>query len=301
MRTISNEHYFNIRGKELYVEIHGDTDATPLLYLHGGPGESCYEFSYHQAERLKGSFRLIAIDQRGVCRSEMIEENEDFSIDDIIKDCEELREKLGIRQWALLGHSFGGYIALKYATMFPDAISRIVFECPSFDFGLSSRSLLKKMGEVFKEEEMVEMTEKCNELAESALTAKELMLQFIEIRPDLGEKGMKIHVHNSKHRTDYSRYKDEEWAYFLEKSNVHNNRLIGGDEMFESILPLLKNLKHPSILIKGQFDPVTCDKQMEKFQEDVPFGNVVTFYNSGHFPHSEEPDTFARSVVEFLT
>lgn len=264
MSINSNEHYFKIRGKELYVEMHGDEDATPLLYLHGGPGESCYEFCYHQANRLKDTFRLFAIDQRGVCRSEMIEENEDFSIDDIIKDCEELREELEIKQWALLGHSFGGYIALKYATMFPDSISRIVFECPSFDFGLSSRSLLRKMGEIFKEENMMEMAESCNDLAESSLTAKELMLQFIEIRPELGKKGMKIHVHNFNHKTDYSRYEDAEWAYFLEKSNVHNNRLIGGDEMFTSILPLLKNLKHSSLLIKGQFDPVTCEKQMEK-------------------------------------
>ncbi|GAA0495065.1 hypothetical protein GCM10008986_22180 [Salinibacillus aidingensis] len=105
----------------MYVKVHGNTDAEPLLYLHGGPGESCYEFCYHQAKRLKENIRLIAIDQRVVCRSEGINDNEDFSLDDIIKDCEELREKLGIEKWALLGHSFGGFIALKYAVMFPNS------------------------------------------------------------------------------------------------------------------------------------------------------------------------------------
>ncbi len=301
MTTISNENYFKVRGKDLYVEIHGNVDAMPLLYLHGGPGESCYEFCYHQAERLKENFRLIAIDQRGVCRSETIMENERFSVDDIIKDCEELRGKLGIERWALLGHSFGGYIALKYATMYSSSITRIVFDCPSFDFGLSSRSLLRKMGEVSTEEKMTELAEECFMLAESDSTAKELMLKFIEMRPELGEKGMKIHVHSFKNKTDYSRYTDEEWRGFFEKTNIHNNRLIEGEEMFESILPLLKDLKQPSLLIKGQFDPVTCRKQVKRFQEDVSYTNVVTLRNSGHFPHSEEPKKFAELVVDFLT
>ncbi|WP_019376607.1 alpha/beta fold hydrolase [Virgibacillus halodenitrificans] len=300
MTAISNGNYFKVRGKDLYVEVYGNADAYPLLYLHGGPGESCYEFSYHQAERLKEDFRLIAIDQRGVCRSEKIQGNEHFSIDEIIMDCEALREELGINRWALLGHSFGGYIALKYATMFPDSITRIVFECPTFDFGLSSRSLLRKMGEICKEEEMGGLGEKCFMLADSDSTAKELMLKFIEIRPEIGEKGMKIHVHNFSHKTDYSRYTDGEWKRFLERSNVHVNRLIGGGEMFESILSSLKKLKHPSLLIRGQYDPVTSKEQVMRYQEDVAVANVLTFSNSGHFPHSEEPDKFSKSVVEFL-
>nr|WP_106498536.1 alpha/beta hydrolase [Lentibacillus sp. Marseille-P4043] len=284
----------------MYVEIHGNADAYPLLYLHGGPGESCYEFCYHQAERLQEDFRLIAIDQRGVCRSEMIRENEHFSIDDILMDGEELRKKLGIKRWALLGHSFGGYIALKYASMFPDSITRIVFECPTFDFGLSGRSLLRKMAQISKEENMVELAEKCFMLAESDKSAKELMLKFIELRPELGEQGMKIHVHNPEYKTDYSLYTDEEWKQFLERTNVHNSRLIQGEEMFESILPMLKKVKNPSLLIRGQYDPVTCKEQMVKFKEDVAVADVITFSSSGHFPHAEEPDEFAKSVVEFL-
>lgn len=284
----------------MYVEIHGNVDSPPLLYLHGGPGESCYEFCYHQSERLQEDFRLIAIDQQGVCRSEMIKENEHFSIDDILMDCEELREKLGIERWAVLGHSFGGYIALKYAAMFPDSITHLVFECPTFDFGLSSRSLLRKMAQISKEEKMIELADKCLILAESDATAKELMLKFIEIRPELGEKDVKIHVHQVKHKTDYSLYTDEEWEMFLDRTNVHVSRLIEGEEMFESILPMLKKLKHPSLLIRGEYDPVTCKEQIAKFQEDVAIKNVITFSNSGHFPHSEEPDKFAKAVVKFL-
>src|SRR5699024_9964725 len=122
------------------------------------------------------------------------------------------------------------------------------------------RSLLKKMSQIFKEEKMMDLAEKSIMLAESELTAKELMLKFEEIRPELGEKGIKIHIHNFNHKTDYTFYTNEERMQFLNSTNVHVNRLIVGDEMFESILPLLINLKHASLLMRGNYDPVTDEE-----------------------------------------
>ena len=68
---IETGEYMNIRGKKLYVETHGNPKNKPVLYLHG-EGESCYDFSFHQAERLKDSLYVIMIDQRGVGRSEKL-------------------------------------------------------------------------------------------------------------------------------------------------------------------------------------------------------------------------------------
>ncbi|MFD1675695.1 alpha/beta fold hydrolase [Alicyclobacillus fodiniaquatilis] len=76
------------------MEIHGHADAPPLLYLHGGPGESCYEFMLHQTHRLSKKLRLIAIDQRGVWRSDAVEEDEPLSLQDLVEDCEALRKQL---------------------------------------------------------------------------------------------------------------------------------------------------------------------------------------------------------------
>lgn len=124
--------YMNIRGKKLYVETHGDPKNKPVLYLHGGPGESCYDFSFHQAERLKDSLYVIMIDQRGVCRSEEITEDEAFGLNDLIEDCEELKKVLQIKKWSIIGHSFGGYLALLYASIYPGSIKKIIFEGPTF-------------------------------------------------------------------------------------------------------------------------------------------------------------------------
>lgn len=76
--------------------------------------------------------------------------------------------------------------------------------------------------------------------------------------------------------------------------------MIEGEEMFESILLLLEQLKQPSLLIRGQYDPVTCEEQVMEFQTKVQNGHIITFQNSGHFPHKEESDEFAKTIVRFL-
>src|SRR5690625_7282817 len=91
------------------------------------------------------------------------------------------------------------------------------------------------MAQISKEENMIELADKCLILAKSDATAKELMLKFIEIRPEIGEKDVKIHVHHVKHKTDYFLYTDEEWQQLLDRTNIHVSRMIEGEEMFESI------------------------------------------------------------------
>jgi proline iminopeptidase len=139
-----------IRGKKLYVECFGSEEKPPVLYLHGGPGESCHDFTYHQSKRLKKHFKLIAIDQRGVCRSEVIHDNEVFGLNDLIEDCEALRKHLGIKKWSVIGHSFGGFLSLLYVSRYPDFIDKVIFEGPTFDFELTSRSLIRKTAKLLK-------------------------------------------------------------------------------------------------------------------------------------------------------
>ncbi|WP_096185719.1 alpha/beta fold hydrolase [Evansella halocellulosilytica] len=300
MEKTSNGRLINIRGKDLHVEIYGSENNTPLLYIHGGPGQGCYDFCYHQAERLQEDVRLIAVDQRGVSRSEGIKKEESFSLIDIILDFEELRKKLGIEKWALLGHSFGGYFSLLYATTFPKSVSHIIFECPTFDSGLSARNLLIKASKLFNEAGKETLAEKCLELSKSDKSAKDLMLEFVEIRPELGERGLEIHIHNIEHTTDYSLYSEDEWKQFIEKNSVHNDRLFEENEIFNSLLPRLKEVTQPALLINGKYDPVTCDEQKRIFLEDVRHGESITLQDSGHFPHFEEPENFKNVVLNFL-
>ena len=44
----------------------------------------------------------------------------------MVDDLEVLRKQLQIRQWIVLGHSFGGMLACYYATLFPENIEGLI-------------------------------------------------------------------------------------------------------------------------------------------------------------------------------
>jgi proline iminopeptidase len=46
--------------------------------------------------------------------------------ENLTADADALRQKLGYERWAVLGHSFGGQVALEYALRYPDSVSQLV-------------------------------------------------------------------------------------------------------------------------------------------------------------------------------
>src|SRR5437764_15485983 len=95
-----------IRDARLYVDQRGPADAPPVLFVHGGPGAGSYDFMKLQGERLTRGFHLIGVDQRGVQRSDPL--TGPVSELDLVADYDALREQLGIAQWSVIGHSYGG-------------------------------------------------------------------------------------------------------------------------------------------------------------------------------------------------
>lgn len=289
----------NIRGKKLYVETHGNPKNKPVLYLHGGPGESCYDFSFHQAERLKDSLFVIMIDQRGVCRSEEITEDEAFGLHDLIEDCEELKKVLQIEKWSVIGHSFGGYVALLYASRYPSSIEKIIFEGPTFDFALTSRALLQKTGNLLKKYGKEKVAEESIAYSSSNASSAELLEAYIRLSNELEEKRMEIYNYKED-VTDESLYSDEEWEEFSNRSKIHFDRLKVEGAFHTSLLRKIKDVQNPMLLIVGKYDVVTCEKQIEIFNKDAQSGNYIVFEESGHTPHYEEADRYAELVIQFL-
>lgn len=113
------DRYVTVDGTRLHVDERGAADATPLLYLHGGPGQGCFDFMACQGDRLAEDLRVIGVDQRGVLFSDPLPDGAMLTEDDLVDDIEALRRVLGIERWAVLGHSFGARLALRYAAGTP--------------------------------------------------------------------------------------------------------------------------------------------------------------------------------------
>ena len=106
--------YIKISDKDIYYEIHGENNGNTLVYFHGGPGASCLDFTA-QAKALGSKLKVVVFDQYGVLRSEGIKEDEAYGMDIQVEMIEEMRQKLGIDKWSVLGHSYGGMLACLYA------------------------------------------------------------------------------------------------------------------------------------------------------------------------------------------
>jgi proline iminopeptidase len=109
-----------IRDVSLYVEVVGQGD--PLLLMHGGPG-----LDYTTLLPLKPlaeHFTLVFYDHR--CNGRSTGEVATMTLENLCADAEALREALGFERWAVLGHSFGGNVALEYALRHPHSLSRLV-------------------------------------------------------------------------------------------------------------------------------------------------------------------------------
>ena len=96
-------------GVTLNVAFAGPEDAPPVVLLHGFP--ESHRTWREIAPRLEESFRLIMPDQRGFAGSDLLQDVEDYATDKLIDDIFALADTLGLDEFALVGHDWGGAIS----------------------------------------------------------------------------------------------------------------------------------------------------------------------------------------------
>lgn len=102
----------------LYWEQSGNPDGVPILLLHGGPGAGATPT--HRRFFNPDYYRIIIFDQRGAGRSQPLGCLENNTLEHIIGDMEQLRQRLNIDRWHLFGGSWGSTLAIAYAQKYPD-------------------------------------------------------------------------------------------------------------------------------------------------------------------------------------
>lgn len=109
------------RDVELYVEVFevapSISDLPALLGLHGGPGLDGAKLRYELAH-LADVARVFVPDQRGHGHSDR-GGPESWNLATWAEDVRNLADVLGLARPVVLGTSFGGFVAQKYAATFP--------------------------------------------------------------------------------------------------------------------------------------------------------------------------------------
>ena len=111
----------SIRGISLFVEVIGN--GHPMVLMHGGPGAD--HASMLSLRPCADQLTLVFYDHRCNGRSDGGPVSS-MTWENLTADADALRQALGFEKWAVLGHSFGGMVALEYALRYPQSLSHLL-------------------------------------------------------------------------------------------------------------------------------------------------------------------------------
>lgn len=103
-----------------------DQGTIPVLLLHGGPGQTSAYFE--EFENILGpqGYQLIFYDQLGSGNSDRPDDNSLWRVNRFCEEVEEVRQTLGLEKMYLLGHSWGGMLAIEYALKYSQHLRGLV-------------------------------------------------------------------------------------------------------------------------------------------------------------------------------
>jgi proline iminopeptidase len=290
----------------LFTDIRGGDASPALLFLHGGPGQGCHEFMAWQGGPLAASVRLIGFDQRGVDRSAPLPEDAPLTMADLVADCEELREALGIERWAVLGHSFGGSLALRYAAAHPAAVTAVIFENPALDVAIACRTGLRRAARLLAGQGHQAAAGAALAAAAGPVSPRAVRLAYTAALAALDDReafflpepATRARMRRIEDTRD-GRSEGEEAA--SEASSERHQALIEADDAcYEPMFPLLPTLEMPALLITGGRDTISGAELRAAFRAASRANQLIEFPEAGHFAHADNPDAYAAAITTFL-
>ncbi|MBI1330114.1 MAG: alpha/beta fold hydrolase [Alphaproteobacteria bacterium] len=112
-------------GYKVWTQAVGEGDTNVLL-LHGGPG-----FSHDYLEAFtdyvpQSGLQIIYYDQLGCGKSDKPTDRSLWTLERYLQEVEAVRTALGLENFVLYGHSWGGILAIEYALRYGRNLSRLV-------------------------------------------------------------------------------------------------------------------------------------------------------------------------------
>lgn len=279
----SSFHFITSDSVQLYVRVTGS--GVPCVFVHGGPGSNSNYFEVTQsATLLAKQFSMVYYDQRGSGRSGS-PKNKNFSLPRMLQDLEEIRQYLGYKKWAVMGHSFGGIIATQYAKDYPVTVSKLLL----INCTLNVNASLS--GQIEYGLKKIRPADERPYRDTSVLLHKRVNMNMDMLKSlDLG--------HTLMFRNKYEKQISDSINDLVKKPNWEFGSTVWKIPVYFSDFSLLtKSIRTPVLILTGDQDHAIGADHYRSFQFPVA---TVVHYIGGHFPFQEEPQWFSEQVARFL-
>jgi len=276
-----------INGHRLWCELEGEGED--LLLIAGGPGSP--HTYMHALSPLADRFRLVHFDALGTGQSDRAPKT-DYTFDRQVDDLEALRKRLGIERWNIVGSSYGGMVAIRYAERFPGAVRRLVLVSSPHSAAMFQAGMDNALREV--EAQCPETWARITALrGQGHLTSSpELFAEMMAIPDAL----VYFYDPAAESRTTFEQAKE---VYFAIAGPDAVFRVGGSLAAFDGRAALAR-MTIPVLVIGGRFDRVVPPREILSYRTVAPDAEVLIFERSGHLPFVEEPGHFFEVVRAFL-
>lgn len=259
----------------------------PLVIVGGLAGAS-NDYLVPLGQEFGKRFRTVLIDMRGTGGSTITRlDTSNVGPRRVAEDLEALRKHLQITSWVVVGHAFGGSVALTYAAMYPSCVRGLLLIGPTgIDLSFFNYYSLN-IGARMSKEDSAMFNEWRNISPWSPRKPKAKLEQF---RATLG-------------------------GYFVDRRHLQTVREVVNDRTYVAVVAetywsafmdhtprmhdLLPSLKAPAIIIQGDKDPVDR-RTADRIRTVLKTAKYKEIRNSGAFPWLEKPKDFWTAADLFL-
>lgn len=274
-----------IEGNMLAADLRGGAEGPVALFVHGG-GQTRHSWGGAAKRLADAGWRAITLDQRGHGDSDWVESGHYAFYDygaDLAAVAGQINERFGMKP-AVIGASLGG-------------IAGLLAE------GESETSLLSALV-------LVDITPRMDpqgvahiqgfmraRMAEGFASVEEAAEAVARYLPNRKRPPSAEGLRKNLRRHDDGRYRWHWDPRFLEGPRPINT---GRDEIVERLIAATRNLKVPTLLVRGGQSELVSEDHAREFLSLAPHARFADISEAGHMVAGDKNDVFAGAVMEFL-
>ena len=252
------------------------------MLCHGGPG--LWDMFGPVTDMLGGLARTIRWDQRGCGRSEG---RGPYTVARCVADLDAVRQRLAGARTALLGHSWGATLALRYAIQHPDRVEKLIYVSGT---GIDAEPAWKPAYHRQFDERLGESGARVAALRTRTRTRDEdRELAVLQLSADFADRDEALRLAGEIATPWFPLNYDCNAAL-----NAEAQRYLADND----VAARCRALDVPTLIIDGAHD-IRPRSAVDSLHEALPRVRRVTLA-AGHLPWVEEPDGFRAAVADFL-